>query len=406
MPLILCSKTSLTITPPPLRHTVNFNMSQTPKEQRKHLIGVNIQKGENVLNLPTPRLPPVQAGNNNSTTNTTTTTSQGRKFKTDLPPKQLCNMAVREDGIICTCFPTDAALTSRYPLPALLHTTLQTFRRIDSSVAIIPYTAGQQILKSATQQDIILPPSAIAPPDNSDASPAYYTPYHNLGPTLSLDDAADLARWAAELSATGADEGAWNSFVHARLLALALYPGGRLQHGLVGITQCTTAAIIKEYFKSSTSGVAVSEKSVDFCLHVDPYFDEKDGGAIAEGIDRLALSLPLNSINHTDHDALATRPIAASIKTKKTDGEKAVDAPLQIGVWHRAQWNLLDSLVTNRLAASGRAGGGSSSAAAAVLMPAFLPGIIIKGHDWYFVATTRSGRKTVCPLTALVSPRK
>lgn len=385
-PSITPSENVQVVTPPHTRRTAR-SMSHTPKKQLKRPAGPNADDDIDLTPRPVP-------GTMADDSTTESTTSRGANSRTGSPRKRLCYMAIREDGIICVSFPSGSAAASRYPLPDPLRIILQTFRRIDSSVAIIPHTAGQRILENAIQQDLILPPSSIAPPDDAKGPPTHPArpTYHGLGPTPSLDDTVDLARWATELSATGADEGPWNAFVHARIFALALYPAGRLQHGLVGITHCTSAAVIKEYLESAR-GAAISEKKVDFCLHVDPYYDEKNGGDIADSIDKLALTLPLNSINHTDHEALATRPIVVSIETKKPDAEKAADAQLQIGVWHIAQWKLLETLVADRLTKSGGSTDGAASAAST--MPDFLPAITIKGHDWYFVATTRSGPKTV-----------
>ncbi|WQF87655.1 Putative PD-(D/E)XK nuclease [Colletotrichum destructivum] len=51
-------------------------------------------------------------------------------------------------------------------------------------------------------------------------------------------------------------------------------------------------------------------------------------------------------------------------------------AEAQLVTWHVAQWRLLDRLAS-------RAGPDAPT------LPAFLPGIIVQGHDWSFVASTR-----------------
>jgi len=77
-------------------------------------------------------------------------------------------------------------------------------------------------------------------------------------------------------------------------------------------------------------------------------------------------------------EALASRPIAVSIKTKWPEAN-ATEAELQIGIWHASQWKLLAATVSkpdlDRLP--------------------FLPAIISYGQSWRFVFTTRKGPKTV-----------
>lgn len=65
-------------------------------------------------------------------------------------------------------------------------------------------------------------------------------------------------------------------------------------------------------------------------------------------------------------------------------------------MWHLAQWNLLQTLVSERNAAAVSQGSHIPLAAPTAIMPVFLPALIIRGQEWYFVATTRAERKTVC----------
>jgi len=94
-------------------------------------------------------------------------------------------------------------------------------------------------------------------------------------------------------------------------------------------------------------------------------------------VDTARKRLPEASINHTDFAPLRRRPIALSIESKTT-GHQLLEAEVQVGVWLAAQWRMLESLSQDRTAA----------------MPPFLPAIIIQGHDWHFVSTTRSGECT------------
>lgn len=118
---------------------------------------------------------------------------------------------------------------------------------------------------------------------------------------------------------------------------------------------------------------------VDFCVVLDPKaMGERDS---ARRVDEIRTHQPEQMINHALCDEIDDKPIALSIETKKADGG-SVNAQLQMSVWHTAQWNFLESL----------AGGAIDDDSGL----AFLPGIIVEGHDWSFVATTRQQNRTVC----------
>ncbi|KAH7308989.1 hypothetical protein B0I35DRAFT_412854 [Stachybotrys elegans] len=79
-----------------------------------------------------------------------------------------------------------------------------------------------------------------------------------------------------------------------------------------------------------------------------------------------------------DDDCHPAQPITVSIETKKSEGFEEV--VLQIGVWHAAHWTYLDRIAKKR---NTHLDGLE-----------FLPGLIVSGADWYFVASTRQGHKT------------
>ena len=116
---------------------------------------------------------------------------------------------------------------------------------------------------------------------------------------------------------------------------------------------------------------------VDFCIFVDP----QDPKTI-EQIDELRARLPDESINQTDYAPLCRLPMAVSIETKRSANHWET-ATLQMGTWQSAQlramrhWKL----------------GGSQSDLD------YVPGLIVLGHDWYFVATVCHNEKTVRNLT-------
>lgn len=327
---------SLPIPTPPTSRT-STHMPQTPRKSAKRPARF-LEPDDEVLHdepeEPTPRPPrsthvPLldTAQSASESTNTSQSLSTGGRSKSGSPRKRLRNLAYREDGLECLNIPIASAFSpapiSRHPFPEALRDTVHVFNCIDNCISILPHTPGHQIQTTATMHGILIPSSAVAPV----AAQGSNLVYHGFGPTPSLEDAMDVVRWAAELQETAADEAAWNCFVHARLLCLALYPQGRRQPGLIGVTQCTSARITKAYLET-LGGSPIAEKKVDFCFHVDPLYD--DEGDQTQQVARLAVRLPLESINHTDHDALAGRPISVSIETKKPDAGTTGEAPLQV----------------------------------------------------------------------------
>lgn len=128
--------------------------------------------------------------------------------------------------------------------------------------------------------------------------------------------------------------------------------------------------------------------------------------AALKAIQALRRKLPSQAINHTDFLPLRNRVLAVSVETKPppgTDSGKSREAELQIGVWHCAQWRLLEQLVgiahaqirTPRatIVRDGEATAATTSLHAVPQqppsLPPFLPAIIVRGHEWSFVATTR-----------------
>lgn len=120
------------------------------------------------------------------------------------------------------------------------------------------------------------------------------------------------------------------------------------------------------------------EKRVDFCLALETYDDAND--MIRDAVRKT----PHRSINHTEHIPLSTRPITLSIETKRFDGSSA-QALYQMSTWLSAHWIYLQSLL---LMKDHREGQEPSAQDQTHARPPFLPGIIIEGHNWAFVAAT------------------
>jgi len=153
---------------------------------------------------------------------------------------------------------------------------------------------------------------------------------------------------------------------------------------------------------------------VDFSIFVDPH--SSSGGPrdqeAAITIDHFLHSY--QKVNHTEHEALSRMAVAVSVVAKRTevDFEKA---QLQTGVWHSAHLRMLQTASGSwslRAAARGataptaettprsQQGKDSSHGGYGLGLHDWLPGLIILGHQWFFVATVRHGLdgiRPVCP---------
>ncbi|KAK1656612.1 hypothetical protein BDP55DRAFT_89173 [Colletotrichum godetiae] len=159
------------------------------------------------------------------------------------------------------------------------------------------------------------------------------------------------------------DEAGWNTSLHHHVINLAVPEFYQATGKLVYMIPCTSANTLPDLVQTSAF------RKVDFCLCIEPT------GAAAQAINRLVLT-ETPSINHTEYGALKTRPIGLSIETK-LQGEGLSVAEAQLLTWHASQWRMLDRLMAGTVPR----------------MPLidFLPGIIVQGNDWLFVASTRDG---------------
>lgn len=142
------------------------------------------------------------------------------------------------------------------------------------------------------------------------------------------------------------------------------------------ISISTSASIIPWYRIDNMPG-----KKVDFALFIDPSYDP-DTIALVEKLLRTR-----GSINHTDFAPLEKCPVTVSIETKRHD-EGSKRANIQMGVWQAAQWRVLEEL------------GGSD----ALKNLEFLPGLLVVGHQWSFVATSYQHGKTVSRSPVALGP--
>jgi hypothetical protein len=219
-----------------------------------------------------------------------------------------------------------------------------------------------------------------------------------LGALPPIRDLVDVWKDASTCEQGGHSEAEWNCAVHRPLLHAALRwcsvnnghrQGPHDRQGNVELKVCnvTTAQIVPAHLPSLAH--RSESKRVDFCIYLQAQ-TRQDKDAIAE-----AAGLASHSgINHTDYTPLLDYPISVSVETKHT-GEDWKEALHQMSIWLAAHWNRLDSLVPSLGDRKGDGvTDGSDSAVPAAgddgrIFPAFLPGIIIQGHDWFFVAASR-----------------
>ncbi|KAF4454078.1 hypothetical protein F53441_3363 [Fusarium austroafricanum] len=159
-------------------------------------------------------------------------------------------------------------------------------------------------------------------------------------------------------------ESSWNMEIHAPILKW-VFPFG--QSNLFQVRYCPSATIVPSFKPKNAPS-----RMVDFCIIARP----REESLEAETIEGICAFRPDKTINHTDWGNLAKDPIAISIETKK-HGESWTKAIHQMGIWHAAQWRSL-SFDRND---------------APLSKITFLPGIVVQGHKWMFVATIcRFGR--------------
>ncbi|RTE68647.1 hypothetical protein BHE90_016976 [Fusarium euwallaceae] len=196
-----------------------------------------------------------------------------------------------------------------------------------------------------------------------------------IGPTPLIDDVEWIVAEARECQEFSHPEASWNEGVHFPLLHKAVY-GPRRKRQRVGVGNCTTAKLIREYLPKNTLA-----KRVDYSFFIDPGADTSPTSkSPAEAVADLRKVMPCQVINHTAYRPFRDRPMVVTVETKKRYGSQE-GAELQTGTWHAAHWEFLARRIEKT--------GGTFEE-----LP-FLPGILIQGHDWSFVATTREESKTV-----------
>lgn len=124
---------------------------------------------------------------------------------------------------------------------------------------------------------------------------------------------------------------------------------------------------------------------IDFSIYLAPSHKNAPSPQALQALCQRTATL---SVNHTDFTRLQLRPIVLSIETKGP-GQRLDAAELQMGIWHATQWSFLRSAL---LLSRGRT---EAQADKALSRLPFIPGVIVQGHRWLFVLSTREGAKTI-----------
>ncbi|KAI8962835.1 hypothetical protein F5Y11DRAFT_178969 [Daldinia sp. FL1419] len=202
-----------------------------------------------------------------------------------------------------------------------------------------------------------------------------HTLYHEsraeLGPALAPEFVDDIVDQAYECDRYSYPENAWCQMVHYPLLRNTLqWTRTGQSNAYLDVIPCSTATIIPRYRVTGAPS-----KMVDYVVATEPTSE-----SFRTEIKQLRRRTVETSINHTDYIPLLHRPIALSIEVKRTND--ALDmAKLQLSVWLAAHWRKLDELC--------------SLSSGQIRVPEFLLAIIIQGHDWYLVASTREDKNVI-----------
>ncbi|KAK2052499.1 hypothetical protein LY76DRAFT_526556 [Colletotrichum caudatum] len=268
------------------------------------------------------------------------------------PTKQLKGAALDQTGFVVKSF-----LDTSVPLPASLSQLKQDLDKIRHGIDLLPAQYRNELhhLIYPNERSSI-PPHAF----RSDTVPLAAAGSDNWRiPSLTWVNKTvkDAAKCETLLEA----EAAWNNKIHDRILSW-LFRADDAEE-LLDYAYCPSSQILKSF-----KPLLAPSKMIDYCFIIRPDCDAQDYSRLVDAVRDRRNG---RSINHTDLGELDRSPIALSIETKRSRDEWD-KATLQLGTWLSAQWRSLDDL-----------GWKPTSAIQ------FLPGIIVQGHYWYFVAALR-----------------
>ncbi|GKU16562.1 unnamed protein product [Fusarium langsethiae] len=248
----------------------------------------------------------------------------------------------------------------RQSLPSSLSELIQDINDISRGFSIIP-----QNMKAALDQHL----KNTAPLDRLHG----FMFFEDTNSIKDLDESLDwasarevlrralrIADRSGQCSQMLSDESAWNNMVHTPLLELfARDMYSCTNQELLDFISCTTTNVDSAYHRFPDTA-----SRVDYVLRFIP---ERDPTFHAPS------DVMAPCFNWTTDRLLQQYPLAFSIETKRYGGNTA-KGEQQMGIWHAAQWEFLISrtglVATNKLE--------------------FLPGVVVQGHIWSLVITTRS----------------
>ncbi|TKW55343.1 hypothetical protein CTA1_11867 [Colletotrichum tanaceti] len=261
------------------------------------------------------------------------------------------------DALVSLVNTIDMVALGQQVVPAQLKAEVAALRKTSRSLASFHDFVYQEAARPNPDHD--------DDDDDDDAPNCADTP-----PNVTVKYVLDIVGEAKYFFDSNQDEAGWNSLAHTSILRAAL--GCHRENRLVTVTPCFSATVIPRYRIGRVPG-----RKVDYVLSIEPANDASDGPAAVAAVTQLRLRLDEESISHTSFLPLSSRPISVSIETKR-GGDHEKKAQLQMGVWQAAQWKMLSQQVD----------------AQALAQLAFIPGVVIQGHQWRLVATTYRDHKT------------
>lgn len=321
------------------------------------------------------------------------------------PKKQLMNLSLADDGLEVREIDIDAA-------PAGMESLLSVMQQVQNGQGILPADRCVEI-EAATGlsvKDDRLWRYSFKPAEEPDKLP---------GRIPTMQEVSHIRQMAKLCQSSGHDEAGWNMEVHHRILSCVFRDplSSHLDGCSLNFAPCTTARASPDFIPRHAS-----TKMVDFCIYDEVNTEDEQQLRARRALSR---SMPTLTVNHTDFRPTQLCPILLSIETKKP-GKELDNANLQIGVWHAAQWASLrrgaflsicrsrsksrrKKEATGKNVQSAAAGGGSNSDSfssqeqieMAKLVDErldqlpFIPGLIVQGHKWSIVFSTRNGSKTI-----------
>ncbi|OBR02197.1 hypothetical protein CH63R_14498 [Colletotrichum higginsianum IMI 349063] len=294
------------------------------------------------------------------------------------PTKQLKGAALDESGFVVKTF-----LDTSVSLPPSLMQLKLDLDRIRFGIDLLPSRCRTELGHLVYPHErSSIPPHAFRAdtPDTHSANQDQRIP--------SLAWVNKTVKEAAKCETLLEAEAAWNNKVHDRILSWLCRADDAEElldyaywYGFIPISRKST--VVEPGLTCDASGCSPSShilknfkplsapsKMIDYCFIIRPDYNVPDLSSL---VDDVRHARPGRSINHTDLGELDRNPIALSIETKRLR-EDWGKATLQMGTWLSAQWRSLATL-----------GWRSTSAIQ------FLPGIIVQGHYWHFVASVRQG---------------